>query len=56
LTHEIAYDDGSEVEERLRVIKQKVADCTAQIALTSEEQETLQLWTDALQSAPEGLI
>lgn len=52
LTHEIAYDDGSEVEERLRVIKQK----TAQIALTSEEQETLQLWTDALQSAPEGLI
>ncbi|KAB0732583.1 hypothetical protein F7O94_32965, partial [Pseudomonas aeruginosa] len=53
LTHEIAYDDGSEVEERLRVIKQKVADCTAQIALTSEEQETLQLWTDALQSAPE---
>ncbi|HBO8982505.1 TPA: hypothetical protein L5D12_005071 [Pseudomonas aeruginosa] len=53
LTNEIAYDDGSEVEERLRVIKQKVADCTA---LTSEEQETLQLWTDALQSAPEGLI
>ncbi|CDM47885.1 hypothetical protein APA66_28940 [Pseudomonas aeruginosa] len=56
LTHEIAYDDGSEVEERLRVIKQKVADCTAQIALTSEEQETLRLWKDALQSAPEGLI
>lgn len=53
---EIAYDDGSEVEERLRVIKQKVADCIAQIALTSEEQETLRLWTDALQSAPEGLI
>ncbi|MCY0315984.1 hypothetical protein OVV68_32620, partial [Pseudomonas aeruginosa] len=52
LTHEIAYDDGSEVEERLRVIKQK----TAQIALTSEEQETLRLWKDALQSAPEGLI
>ncbi|VFS86763.1 Uncharacterised protein [Pseudomonas aeruginosa] len=45
-----------EVEERLRVIKQKVADCIAQIALTSEEQETLRLWTDALQSAPEGLI
>ncbi|EQL43763.1 hypothetical protein M770_30955, partial (plasmid) [Pseudomonas aeruginosa VRFPA03] len=56
LINEIAYDDGSEVEERLRVIKQKVADCTAQIALTSEEQETLRLWTDALQSAPEGLI
>ena len=56
LIDEIAYDDGSEVEERLRVIKQKVADCIAQIALTSEEQETLQLWTDALQSAPEGLI
>lgn len=31
-------------------------DVTAQIALTSEEQETLRLWTDALQSAPEGLI
>lgn len=56
LTHEIAYDDGSEVEERLRVIKQTVADCTAQIALTSEEQKTLRLWKDALQSAPEGLI
>lgn len=56
LIDEIAYDDGSEVEERLRVIKQKVADCIAQIALTSEEQETLRLWTDALQSAPEGLI
>ncbi|EOH8832341.1 hypothetical protein KUT61_32340 [Pseudomonas aeruginosa] len=56
LTDEIAYDDGSEVEERLRVIKQKVADCTAQIALTSEEQETLRLWKDALQSAPEGSI
>lgn len=24
--------------------------------LTSEEQETLRLWKDALQSAPEGLI
>ncbi|MFG9683695.1 hypothetical protein ACEP3X_30940, partial [Pseudomonas aeruginosa] len=56
LTNEIAYDDGSEVEERLRVIKQTVADCTAQIALTSEEQKTLRLWKDALQSAPEGLI
>ncbi|MBI7310918.1 hypothetical protein JEV20_16925 [Pseudomonas aeruginosa] len=33
-----------------------VADCTAQIALTSEEQETLRLWKDALQSAPEGSI
>lgn len=45
---EISYDDGSEVEERLVALKKSVADRLGQIALTAQEQEVLQLWTDAL--------
>ncbi|MBX8588669.1 hypothetical protein K5D56_04680 [Pseudomonas cichorii] len=51
LTSDIAYDDGSEVDERLKALQQKVSDALARASLTTEEQETIRLWTEAL--APE---
>ncbi|KAA8704634.1 hypothetical protein [Pseudomonas proteolytica] len=48
LTHHIAYDDGSTVEERLQALKEKIAEARAQTALTSDERETLRLWSEAL--------
>lgn len=48
LCSDIAYDDGSSVEERLNVLKQKVADCLARTPLTTAEETTLQLWKSAL--------
>lgn len=48
LEDEISYDDGSEVEERLVALKKSVTDRLGQVALTAQEQEVLQLWTDAL--------
>ncbi|PUA41390.1 hypothetical protein C5U62_32215 [Pseudomonas protegens] len=48
LIDEIAYDDGSEVEERLNALGRRGIDGTTQIPLTLEEQETLRLWRGAL--------
>lgn len=48
LCSDIAYDDGSSVEERLNVLKQKVADCLARTPRTAAEETTLQLWKSAL--------
>lgn len=48
ITHHIAYDDGSTVEDRLQALKEKVAEALAQTALTSDERETLRLWSEAL--------
>lgn len=48
ITDHLAYDDGSTVEDRLHAIQEKVADALAQIALTSDERETLRLWSQAL--------
>ncbi|WP_047305754.1 hypothetical protein [Pseudomonas fluorescens] len=48
LCSDIAYDDGSDVEERLKALKQKIADRLFQTPLTAEEEKTLQLWKSAL--------
>ncbi|SMF20630.1 MULTISPECIES: hypothetical protein [unclassified Pseudomonas] len=45
---EIAYDDGSNVRDRLDALKQKVADCVARVHLSADEEETLRLWSEAL--------
>ena len=45
---EIAYDDGSSVQDRLDALKQKVADCLTRIHLSADEEETLRLWSEAL--------
>lgn len=45
---EIAYDDGSSVQDRLDALKQKVADCLARTHLSADEEETLRLWSEAL--------
>jgi hypothetical protein len=45
---EIAYDDGSSVQDRLNALKQKVSDCRAQVYLSVDEEETLRLWSVAL--------
>lgn len=45
---EIAYDDGSSVQNRLDALKQKVADCLAHTHLSADEEETLRLWSEAL--------
>jgi len=45
---EIAYDDGSSVQDRLDALKQKVAHCLAQTHLSADEEETLRLWSEAL--------
>jgi len=53
LTHHIAYDDGSTVEDRLQALKEKVAEALANTALTSDERETLRLWSGALSPDPQ---
>ncbi len=47
---EISYDDGSEVEERLAAMKQRVAEHVTQTALTNQEKEVIELWRKALDS------
>lgn len=47
---EISYDDGSEVEERLAAMKQRVAEHVSQTASTSQEKEVIELWRKALDS------
>lgn len=46
LITELAYDDGSTVEERLQGLQKKVADTVAQATLTTDEQETLRQWKE----------
>lgn len=46
--HEIAYDDGSSVQDRLDALKQKVEDCLSRVHLSADEEETLRLWSEAL--------
>ncbi|MBF8791638.1 hypothetical protein IRZ70_02310 [Pseudomonas monteilii] len=48
MTRHLAYDDGSSVEERLRLLQEKVAEAVATSALTADERETLRLWQDGL--------
>lgn len=48
LTSHLAYDDGSSVEERLRLLQEKVAEAVALAVLTADERETLRLWQEAL--------
>ncbi|MGP5465238.1 hypothetical protein ACTXNP_02600 [Pseudomonas helleri] len=48
LTSHLAYDDGSSVEERLRLLQEKVAEAVGLAALTADERETLRLWQEAL--------
>lgn len=55
----LAYDDGSSVDDRLRLLQEKVADAVGQVPLTAEERETLRLWKAALcpdASKQEGLV
>ncbi|AIN57107.1 hypothetical protein N7592_20790 [Pseudomonas juntendi] len=52
LTSHLAYDDGSSVEERLRLLQEKVAEAVGLAALTADERETLRLWKEAL--SPDG--
>ncbi|WP_425928613.1 hypothetical protein [Pseudomonas sp. NyZ201] len=55
LTSHLAYDDGSSVEERLRLLQEKVAEAVAVTALTADESETLRQWKAALlQSSGQG--
>ncbi|WP_248915960.1 hypothetical protein [Pseudomonas moorei] len=51
ITNHLAYDDGSTVEDRLQAIQEKVADAITQTTLTSDERETLRLWSEALSPA-----
>ncbi|MGJ3439054.1 hypothetical protein AAZU54_03505 [Pseudomonas sp. Je.1.5.c] len=48
VTSHLAYDDGSTVEDRLKLLQEKVADAVAQAPLTTEELETLRRWKEAL--------
>lgn len=48
VTRHLAYDDGSLVEERLRLLQEKVAEAVGLAALTAHERETLRLWQEAL--------
>ncbi|AZC39386.1 hypothetical protein [Pseudomonas chlororaphis] len=52
LTSDIAYDDGSEVEDRLKALQAKISEVQTNAQLTTNEQETIRLWTEAL--APES--
>ncbi|MCI1021396.1 hypothetical protein HWD96_04045 [Pseudomonas putida] len=53
VTTELAYDDGTTVEERLQVLQNKVAGTVAQTTLTTDEQETLRQWKEAFPPAVE---
>jgi len=55
MTRHLAYDDGSSVEERLRLLQEKVAEAVAMTALTADERETLRLWQEALVPAANRL-
>lgn len=48
LTSHLGYDDGSSVEERLRLLQEKVAEAVGVAVLTADERETLRLWQEAL--------
>ena len=48
MTRHLAYDDGSSVEERLRLVQEKVAEAVAMTTLTADERETLRRWQEAL--------
>jgi hypothetical protein len=47
VTNHLAYDDGSSVEERLQLLKEKASEAVALTALTADERETLRLWQEA---------
>jgi hypothetical protein len=49
--HEIGYDDGSSVQDRLDALKQKVADRLSKVLVSADEEETLRLWSEALSPA-----
>lgn len=51
LNYHLAYDDGSSVEERLRLLQEKVAEAVGVAVLTADERETLRLWQEALRPA-----
>lgn len=51
IEHEIGYDDGSSVYDRLQALKQKVTDCVSKVLLSTDEEETLRLWSQALSPA-----
>lgn len=53
LQEHLAYDDGSSVEDRLRLLQEKVAEAVGQAVLTPDERETLRLWKEALAPAAE---
>ncbi|MFC6301781.1 hypothetical protein GNF76_13215 [Pseudomonas sp. CCM 7893] len=48
MEHEISYDDGSSILERLYAVEQKVANCQSSVYLCADEEETLRLWSQAL--------
>lgn len=48
VTRHLSYDDGSSVEDRLRLLQEKVAEAVGKTPLTTEERETLRLWKEAL--------
>lgn len=50
IEREISYDDGSSVQDRLAALKQKVADRLSRAPVSSAEEETLRLWSDAFAS------
>lgn len=54
VTSHLAYDDGSLVEDRLRLLQEKVSEAISLTALTAEERETLRLWEEALAPAAES--
>lgn len=54
VTRHLAYDDGSSVEERLRLLQEKVAEAVGLAPLTADERETLHLWKAALMPAAGG--
>ncbi|MDU8456836.1 hypothetical protein [Pseudomonas syringae group sp. J254-4] len=48
LTNNISYNDGSDVEDRLAILKSKAREERAKAELTADESETLRLWKEAL--------
>ena len=57
ITSHLAYDDGSSVEDRLRLLQEKVAEAVAETPLTAEERETLRRWKEALlPSGGQGVV
>lgn len=53
--HEIGYDDGSSVQDRLDELTQKVAQRLSSVWVSADEEKTLRLWTEAFSPAkPQG--